>query len=80
MNSDDKNLRLVELLHDLTQKGFRIEFSEDFAGMLTVNARKRVKIDTWEPLGHQHLGIPYQSMKDLEKYVRNYLALILEEG
>ena len=79
MNAAEKDLRLVELLHDLTQKGFRVEFSEDFAGMLTVNARKRVGIDSWEHLEHQHLGVPHQSLKDLEKDVRNYLAQILEE-
>jgi hypothetical protein len=69
-----QDVRLIELIHELTQKGWKLTFQDDFQGMVTVGA--------WadgEFINHWHIGTPGGSMKDLERDVRNLLAGIEEE-
>jgi hypothetical protein len=70
MNRETRDRRLLELLHDVAQKGETIKISDDFPGMLTVTIGKR---------SHQHLGCPHGNLKDLDTALRNYLAECLSE-
>lgn len=70
MTNETKDRRLLELIHELAQRRQTIVISDDFPGMLTVTVGDR---------SHQHLGCPHGSLKELDVYLRNYLASCLEE-
>ena len=55
---------IVELLHELTQAGKVVTFSNDFSGMMTV------AIDE----DHAHLNYPHGPLKDLERELVTYLG------
>lgn len=73
----NKDSRIVELLHDLTQKHITVTFSNDFKGMLTVSWQNEFDA---ESNNHTHIGTPYWPLKNLEKKLINLLASILEES
>ena len=66
MNRDS---RIVELLHDVANKGWHITLNADFKGMLTLSL---------DDGSHYHLGDPYGSMKTLEKALINKLSDLME--
>lgn len=68
----NKDSRLVELLHDLTQKEISVTFSRDFKGMMTVSWGDELE-------KHTHVGTPHYPLKHLEKNLINLLAELLEE-
>lgn len=72
MNTINKNYNITELLHKLTQKRNTITFNRDFQGMLTVSWGTELQ-------HHEHLGVPYQDIKELEKQLASFLAK-LDEG
>ena len=76
MNKDLQNKRLVELIHDCTQKGLRLTFSNDFEGMITLGYEEEYVENTYN---HEHLGIPGSDLNYLEKQLRNTLARLLED-
>lgn len=68
--------RLVKLLHDCTQKGYRITFCNDFEGMMTIGYEEEYTDGTYS---HVHLGVPGETVTFLEKELRGFLNNLLEE-
>ncbi len=73
-------MKLIELLHDITQQGFRIEFSDDFEGMITITV--------YEDSGpnykggyirHEHLGFPQCERSRLQSDIESSLERLLVE-
>lgn len=77
MNKKDKEIRLIELLHSLTQKGYKLTFSNDFEGMITIGWELEYEEGTYT---HSHLGIPGTSLKRLESELRICLSSIDERN
>lgn len=72
-------MKIVSILHDITQLGYRVEFSDDFTGMLTVT----YKGEGMDWSNHSHVGFPFCSRKELEEHLirelQNFLSLITKE-
>lgn len=66
----NKNDRIAEILHGITQKEYSVTFSNDFAGMITISYSE----DHGDFNEHEHINYPGGSMKDLEKKIVNSLA------
>ena len=49
------NLELINLIHDITQADFQVQFCGDFTGMTRIEFRKEYDETFYE---HQHLGFP----------------------
>lgn len=75
MNKKLKEQRLIELLHDCTQMGYRLTFSNDFEGMITIGFEEEYTEGTYN---HVHLGTPGKDLNFLEKELRNFLAKLIE--
>lgn len=73
-------MTLIELLHDITQQGFRLEFSDDFDGMITLTVT-----EDGGPgykggyIRHSHLGFPGCLRSRLEGDVILELSELLSE-
>lgn len=70
----NKNYNIVELLHSITQKGIKIEFSDDFEYGITVAWGDKLE-------EHAHItnctkGNERQKLQNLEKEIANLLANI----
>jgi len=65
----------VILIHDLTQAGYELRFTEDFRGMVCLSASRH-----GADLGHWHLGQPHASMEELTQQIRQRLAALPEES
>lgn len=57
-------MKVVQLIHDLTQLGYKISFTDDFSGMLTVNFSKEG--DRGFNF-HSHIGYPDCMIEELEQ-------------
>lgn len=73
-------MKLIELLHDITQQGFRIEFSDDFEGMITLTVNE----DAYPGykggyIRHEHLGFPECERIFLQNKVEESLEGLLTE-
>lgn len=74
---ESSNLKLISLLHDLTQLDYRVYFSDDFNGMVTVSIE-----DGFFENGinrHYHCGFPDGPRDRLEEDVINSLSSFLNE-
>lgn len=73
-------MTLIELLHNITQQGFRLEFSDDFDGMITLTVT-----EDGGPgykggyIRHCHLGFPGCARARLEGDVILELSELLSE-
>lgn len=76
LSKELQNQRLIELLHACTQKGYRISFSNDFEGMITLGYEIEWEENTYN---HEHLGCPGHDLKLLETQVRHALNFLLEK-
>jgi hypothetical protein len=67
------DLKLIELIHKITQAGYEIKFNEDFDGMVRIDYFKEFDSDFYE---HEHVGYPGQSREKLklgiEKSLENF--------
>jgi hypothetical protein len=70
------NKTLIDLLHDITQADYQVQFCGDFENMIRLEFRKEYDPDFYE---HEHLGFPDGDMKNLEKSVIDSLNAFKEE-
>lgn len=71
------NLKLINILHNVTQEGYKVYFSDDFAGMITVAIEGEI-FETGV-YRHYHCGFPDGPRQNLENDVINCLTNFLEE-
>ena len=64
--NDSNNLKIVRLLHDISQLDYNIQFCGDFVGMIRMEIRKEYEPDYYE---HRHLGFPDCSVEKLSEQV-----------
>lgn len=64
-------LKIVELLHTLTQAGYRVAFNSDFEGMIRVDYTYEYDDEFYE---HDHIGFPGCERLHLEKEIIKSLA------
>ncbi len=77
MSNQLQDKRLIELLHDCTQKGYRLTFSADFEGMLTVGYEDEFPVGEYN---HVHIGsLSDPSHTKLESQLINFLVGLLEK-
>lgn len=72
---DQKAVKLISLLHDISQLGYAVEFSDDFEGMLTITY-KGEGLD-WRH--HEHIGYPRCERELLTEQVIRSLDNFLKE-
>lgn len=73
----ENNLRIVELLHDITQLGYYVQFAGDFTNMVRLEFRKEWEENFYQ---HFHLGNPEGTRNQLEKQVIQKLATFLDNA
>lgn len=73
---EKSGLKLIELLHDITQLDYSVQFCDDFDGMIRVEFRENWNDDFYE---HSHLGFPGCQRVRLEKDIIDYLSSFLEK-
>jgi hypothetical protein len=71
---DKVGLYIVDTLHALTQKGYRVQFIQDLPGMLTIVYTNRDS----DNAHHDHAGVPGGTALQLEKEVIKSLNSVLE--
>lgn len=59
-------LKIVQLLHDISQLDYQVQFCGDFKNMVRIEYRKEYEDSFYE---HTHLGYPDGSMEHLEKAI-----------
>lgn len=70
---------MVNLIHDITQYGYKVNFSPDFSGMITITYIKDgIKGD--EYIRHEHVSYPGSTEKELLVAVNKSLIKFLEEA
>lgn len=73
-------MKVTELLHTITQRGYQVSFQDDFEGMLTVTYQESYTPGKKDPyIRHEHVSYPGGSMKELEKALVRSLGLFVEE-
>jgi hypothetical protein len=68
-------LKIVELLHDITQLDYYVQFCDDFEGMIRAEFREAWNDKFYE---HAHLGFPGCERIRLEKDIIECLSNFLE--
>lgn len=69
-------LKIVEMLHQITQAGYGVAFAGDFEGMIRIDYTKEYDKEFYH---HEHLGFPGCDRKTLEKeIIRSLGAFIVE--
>lgn len=58
-------MMLTKLLHDISQKGFKVHFDGDFSGMLTITFLTEYQQDPDNYIRHEHIGYPDATMDEL---------------
>lgn len=76
MSTEKVGLKIVELLHSITQEGYEVKFASDFEGMIRIDFTEEYAPDFYH---HDHVGCPGQERKLLEKGIINTLARFLYE-
>lgn len=69
-------LKIVNLIHDITQLGYEVKFCSDFTDMTRLEFTEEFNVDFYE---HRHLGYPNGGTDKLEKAIISTLAGFLEE-
>lgn len=72
-------LKIVDLIHNITQQGYHVEFGKDFDGMLRITyyAAKPWMTKTHDT--HEHLGFPACDRLNLEKAIIGSLSDFLSK-
>lgn len=76
LNMEKVGLKIVDLLHDITQLGYEVKFASDFEGMIRAEFYEEHYEDFYE---HQHLGFPGCERIRLEKDIIECLSNFLEK-
>lgn len=76
MSEEKVGLKIVELIHSITQEGYNVKFASDFEGMVRIDLTQEWNNEFYE---HEHVGVPGQERKHLEKGIINALARFLYE-
>lgn len=69
-------LKIVDLLHDISQLDYQVQFCGDFEGMIRTEFRYEWDDHFYE---HQHLGFPGCERIRLEKDIIECLSKFLEK-
>lgn len=69
----------VKLLHDITQQGYLVHFSDDFDGMITMTVLHEQFKAPAKYIRHSHLGFPDCKPEKLESDVNAELQELLDE-
>ena len=69
-------LKIVDLLHDISQLGYEVRFCGDFRGMIRIEYTEEFDADFYE---HAHLGFPDCERAKLEKDIISSLTGFLEQ-
>ncbi len=77
MTQEKVGLRIVQLLHDITQLDFCVQFHGDFESMVRLEFYSEYDPDFYE---HYHLGSPEGTMLQLEKQIIQKLATFLDNA
>lgn len=70
---------ITKLIHDISQKGFKINFEGDFAGMLTVTFTDEYEKEPDNYIRHEHLGYPDSTMAELTVSLTSCLQNFYDE-
>ena len=66
---------MVNLIHEISQKGYCVNFSPDFNGMLTITYIE----DGGDYIRHEHVSYPGSTESELKVAVNTSLINFLEE-
>ena len=77
MTQEKVGLRIVDLLHDITQLDYQVQFAGDFSGMIRLEFRKEYDEGFYQ---HFHLGSPDGTRNQLEKQIIQKLATFLDNA
>jgi len=69
-------LKIVELIHDITQKDYCVSFNGDFEGMVRIDYTYEWDDTFYE---HEHVGFPDCERIHLEKNIIRSLSEFLEK-
>jgi hypothetical protein len=74
-NNEKVGLKIVELIHDITQNGYEVKFCSDFQGMVRIDYTKE-----WDNTfyHHEHRGYPSGISNQLEKEIIASLSTFLD--
>lgn len=70
-------LRIVNLIHDITQLGYQVQFCGDFEGMIRIEYREEYSDSYYH---HEHRGCPGRTMNQLEKEIIASLSTFLDNA
>jgi hypothetical protein len=71
------NDKLIQLLHDITQMDYMVQFASDFEGMIRIEFRKEYDEAYYS---HRHIGYPDCDNETLTKFVVEYLEVFKKEA
>ncbi len=71
----ERDSRIIQLLHDITQWDYQVQFCGDFEGMFRIEYRHEYDDEYYE---HEHRGYPGGTMNQLEKEIIKSLSTFLE--
>jgi hypothetical protein len=77
MTQEKVGLRIVELIHDITQLDYEVQFCPDFEGMIRLEFRNEYDGSFYQ---HFHLGSPDGTRNQLEKQIIQKLATFLDNA
>ena len=63
---NNSNLKIITLIHDITQLGYNVRFCNDFTNMLRLEFTEEYNPEFYD---HDHLSIPDGGLDRLEKEV-----------
>ena len=75
MTQENVNLKITNLIHDITQLGYGVKFCSDFNNMVRIEFTEEWNDEFYE---HSHIGCPDGGMDRLQKDIVNTLAGFFE--
>lgn len=69
-------LKIVDLIHDISQLEYEVKFCGDFSGMIRLELSNEFDESFYQ---HRHLGFPGCERERLEKDIINALAQFLKD-
>lgn len=73
----ERDNRIIELLHDITQLNYQVRFCGDFTNMVRIEYLHEYDVDYYH---HEHRGVPDGTMNQLEKEVIKSLQTFLDNA
>lgn len=70
---------ITKLLHDISQKGYKVTFGGDFSGMITISYIDESLPEPANYIRHEHLGYPDATMDELNQALTKSLEYFLSE-